>query len=289
MTITHELVRSVARRLYEGSLKKVPEDTKAALRRAMDVESSDTARKTLALMLESAEAAQAGQRLVCSDSGVPVYFVRLGAQAGVRVDIRRAITESFADLVATIDPPILKHVTDPLTLERGYSGKGMPIITFDVVGDSDRLDILCSPKALGSGRWAGLEIFSFPSLDMIESYIMKRVIEAGSQHCPPVIIGIGIGGTFDYAAKMAKEATFRPLGSVNPEPKLAAMEARLLEAVNATGFGPMGTGGLVSALGVHIDYAAGHGFVPVAICFNCWINRRMGARIAPDGAIEYYE
>lgn len=289
MAITHELVRRVARDLYEGSLKKVPEDTKAALRRALKAETSETSRKTLQLMIDSAEAAQANQKLVCSDSGVPVYFVKVGARAGVDIDVRGAITESFADLVATIDPPILKHVTNPLTLERGYSGKSMPIITFDMVGDSDKLDILCSPKALGSGRWAALEIFSFPTLDTIERYIMERVIKAGSQHCPPVIIGIGIGGTFDYAAKMAKEATLRPLGTLNPDPTLAAMETRLLEAVNATGFGPMGTGGLISALGVHIDYSAGHGFTPVAICFNCWINRRMGARIARDGSVEYYE
>src|SRR3546814_11747509 len=107
-------------------------------------------------------------------------------------------------------------------------------------------------------------------------------MKAGSQHCPPVIIGIGIGGTVDYAAKMAKEATLRPLGSSNPEPILKAMEERLTRAVNATGFGPMGTGGDTTALDVHVNYAARHGFVPVAVCFNCWSNSRMDARIAAE-------
>src|SRR3546814_8448261 len=108
-------------------------------------------------------------------------------------------------------------------------------------------------------------------------------MKAGSQHCPPVIIGIGIGGTVDYAAKMAKEATLRPLGSSNPEPILKAMEERLTRAVNATGFGPMGTGGDTTALAVHVNYAASHGFVPMAVCFNCWINRPM-CRASPPTA-----
>lgn len=289
MTITHDLVRDVACRLYEAALKKVPEDTKAALQRALEAETKDVSRDTLKLMLNSAKAAEQKDHLVCSDSGVPVYFVKLGTNARLGFDIKRAISDGFDQMVVTIKPPILKHVTNPLTLERGYQGKEMPITTFDVIADADHIDILCSPKALGSGRWAALEIFSFPSLETIETYVMDCVMKAGSQHCPPVIIGIGIGGTFDYAAKMAKEATLRTLGSINDEPILKAMEERLTAAVNATGFGPMGTGGDTTALAVHVNYAASHGFVPVAVCFNCWINRRMGARIAADGSVEMYE
>ncbi len=114
-------------------------------------------------------------------------------------------------------------------------------------------------------------------------------MEAAGQHCPPVMIGVGIGGSFDYAAKLAKLSTLRPLGSKNPEPILAAMEERLLKAVNETGFGPMGVGGGTTALGVHIDYSSGHGFTPVAVCFNCWINRRTRARLYNSGKIEYLE
>ena len=117
------------------------------------------------------------------------------------------------------------------------------------------MEITCSPKALGSGRWAALEIFSFPTLDVIEKYVMECVLKAGSQHCPPVVIGVGIGGSFDHCAKLAKTATLRPFGQKNPEPILAAMEERLLKAVNKTGFGPMGTGGDTTALAVHVEYA----------------------------------
>jgi fumarate hydratase subunit alpha len=103
------------------------------------------------------------------------------------------------------------------------------------------------------------------------------------------VVGVGIGGTFDTAAKLAAKATLRPFGQVNPEPILADMERRLLAAVNETGFGPMGTGGDTTALGVHIDYASGHGYTPVAVCFNCWINRRTRARIYNSGAVERFE
>jgi fumarate hydratase subunit alpha len=289
MPVTYEQVKSVTANLYEWSLKKIPEDTKVALGEAEGRETNPVAKKTLRLMLKSANAAEEANRFVCSDAGVPVYFVRIGTKVQFQGNIRQAITDGFDALVERIEPPLLKHVTNPLTLERGYKGKGMPIVTFDLVDDADYVEIICSPKALGSGRWAALEIFSFPSLEAIEKYVLECVIKAGSQPCPPVVIGVGIGGTFDYAAKMAKEATLRPFGQQNPEPILADMEARLLKAVNMTGFGPMGTGGDATAMAVHIEYSSGHGFTPVAVSFNCWINRRTRARLYDTGEVVRYE
>ena len=119
--------------------------------------------------------------------------------------------------------------------------------------------------------------------------MLDIVIKAGSQPCPPVVIGVGIGGTFDYAAKMAKEATLRPIGEPHPEKIVADMENRLIAAINKTGFGPMGTGGDSTAMAVHVNYAAGHGFIPVAVAFNCWINRRTRARIYNSGRVEVVE
>ena len=289
MSISYDTIKTVTAQLYDRSLRGIPADTKAALLRADATESNPTAQHTLRIMLKSAEAAERSQHFVCSDAGVPVFFVRVGTQAQFSGSVRQAITDGFADLVQTIQPPLLPHVTHPLTLERGYKGKGMPIVTFDMVDDCDHVDITCSPKALGSGRWAALEIFSFPDLKTIESFVMDTVIKAGSQPCPPVVIGVGIGGTFDYAAKMAKEATLRPIGEAHPEKLVADMERRLVDAVNKTGFGPMGTGGDSTALAVHINYAAGHGFTPVAVAFNCWINRRTRARLYNDGRVETVE
>lgn len=289
MPITAELIKTVTAQLYDRSLRGIPGDTKAALRSADAVESDETARHTLRIMIQSAEAAEKTGHFICSDAGIPVFFVRVGTQAQFSGNVRQAITDGFDELVATIEPPLLPHVTNPLTLERGYKGKGMPIVTFDLVDGADHVDITCSPKALGSGRWAALEIFSFPDLHTIEKYVLEVVMRAGSQPCPPVVIGVGIGGTFDYAAKMAKEATLRPIGEVNPEPVVADLERRLIEAVNKTGFGPMGTGGDSTAMAVHVNYAAGHGFTPVAVAFNCWINRRTRARLYNDGRVEIVE
>jgi fumarate hydratase subunit alpha len=289
VAITYDAVKSLTAQLYEWSLKKIPEDTKLALKQAAETETHEGARKLLAMMMKSARRAEETDRLVCSDSGVPVYFVKIGTAVTFDGDIKQAISDGFDHLVATIDPPILKHVTNPLTGERSYKGKDMPIVSYDLISGADYLDITCSPKALGSGRWAALEIFTFPKLEEIERYVMECVLKAGSQHCPPVIIGVGIGGTFDHCAKLAKLATLRPLGEPNAEPVLADMEERLTKAVNKTGFGPMGTGGDTTTLGVHVEYSSGHGFTPVAVCFNCWINRRTRARLYDDGRVERIE
>ncbi|WP_295551419.1 fumarate hydratase [uncultured Pseudacidovorax sp.] len=289
MAIAFTTIKQVTAQLYDRSLRGIPQDTEAALRSADARERNETARHTLRVMLQSAEAAQREQHFICSDAGVPVYFVKVGVQARFAGNLRQAITEGFAELVDTIQPPLLPHVTHPLTLERGYRGKGMPIVTFDLVDDCDHVEITCSPKALGSGRWAALEIFSFPDLKTIEEFVLDTVIQAGAQPCPPVVIGVGIGGTFDYAAKMAKEATLRPIGTAHAEPMVADMERRLVQAVNQTGFGPMGTGGDSTAMAVHVDYCAGHGFTPVAVAFNCWINRRTRARLFNDGRVEILE
>lgn len=287
MPITEAMVRSVTARLYEASLRNIPEDTRQALRRAERVETADLGRKTLTVMLKSADAAAAGGQFLCSDSGVPVYLVRIGTRVRFEGRIRQAITDGFADLVAQIQPPILKMVTNPLTNQRSYQGRGMPIVTWDVIDDADYVEIICSPKALGTGRWEAVETFVSPSLETIEQYVLDTVIRAGSQPCLPMVVGVGIGGTLDYAAKMAKEALLRPVGSVNGEPMLADMEGRLLAAINATGFGPMGTGGDNTAMAVNIDYCAGHGYTPVAVCINCWINRRTCARIYDDGHVAW--
>jgi fumarate hydratase subunit alpha len=289
MAITHGTVRKVAATLYERSLKKVPEDTKKALRRAAAGETNATAREVLSQMVKSAEAAEEKNWLMCSDSGIPVYFVKIGTGVKIDADIKDAIALGFEDLVRTMAPPLLPHVTDPLTLERSHAGKDVPILSFDLIPGADYIELTCSPKGLGSGRYAALQVFGFPSIETMGNYILECVVNAATQSCPPLIVGVGIGGTFDHAAKMAKEAMLRPLSEENGDPMLRTWEAKLLGAINATGIGPMGTGGDTTALAVHIRHAAGHGFIPVAVCFNCWPNRRLSARIFDGGAVEYFE
>lgn len=289
MSITDEMIRQATGDLYSWALRKVPDDTKAALTAAMERETNETARKTLRMQLNSAYLAEKKDAFVCSDSGVPVYYVKIGTKAPLSGDLKKSIRKGYETLVETIEPPLLKHVTNPLTLERSYHGKDMPIISYDLESGAEYVEMICTPKALGSGRWAAMELFTFPSIEEIETYILDVAIKAGAQHCPPVMMGVGIGGTFDHCASIAKKQTLRPIGTVNQNPDLAAMEARLLKAVNKLGFGPMGTGGQTTALAVHVDFASGHGFTPVAVCFNCWINRRTRARLWADGRIERLE
>lgn len=289
MPITYKTVRAVAASLYDKSLKKVTEDTKAALKKAVNAETNETAREVLKLMIKSAETSERTGWFLCSDSGIPTYFIKVGNKACIEADIKDAMRGGFEDLINTASPPLLPHVTNPFTLERSYSGKDMPIISYDLLYDADYIEITCSPKGLGSGKWSALQVFSFPSVDTMEKYILECLINAGSQPCPPVLIGVGIGGTFDYAAKMAEEALLRPIGKPNPDEYLQKMEDRLLKAINRTGIGPMGTGGDTTALAIHINYAAAHGSIPVAVCFNCWPNRRLTARIYNDDTFEYFE
>lgn len=279
-------VGKVAADLYSRALRRVPDDTKQALAGSMATESSASARATLQMMLRSAELAEERDRFVCSDSGFPTYLIEIGGKARWEGDLKAAIVEGFSDLVERIDPPLLQHVANPLTNERGHAGKDIPALSIELVDGVDHIDVTCIPKALGSGRWASLKTFIAPSLEEIERHVVDTIIEAGSQHCPPVIVGVGIGGNFDMAAKLANRATYRPIGTVNPEPVLQDMERRLARAANEMGFGPMGVGGDTTVLGVHIDYAFGHGYTPVAVCFNCWINRKTKARFNADGGVE---
>ncbi|WP_137132748.1 fumarate hydratase [Rhizobium sp. FY34] len=283
------LVRELGGLLFDRALRRVPDDAILALKAARDGESSEIAKKTLNMQLHSAELAAARDTYVCSDAGIPVFLVKLGTQSPIRADFKASLKAGYEDLVARANPPLLCHVTNPLTLERSHTGKGMPIVTFDQESGVDWVEIICSPKALGSGRWAALELFTFPSLAEIEAYVLDVAIKAGGQHCPPVAIGVGIGGTFDYAAKMAKEATLRPLGTPHREPQVAALEARLTKAINGLGYGPMGTGGDTTTLGVHVEWCSGHGFTPIAVAFNCWISRRSRVRIHPGGELEWME
>lgn len=289
MPVTSQQIRTLTADLYEWSLKKVPDDTLAVLERARAAETHAVGRKTLTIMLKSADAAERQSHLVCSDIGVPTYSVKIGTRVRFEGAVRQAIVDGFADLVARIDPPILQMVTNPLTHARSYVGRNMPIVSFDVIDDADYVEITCAPKAMGTGRWEAVGTFVYPTHETIEKFVLDTVLTAGSQPCPPIVVGVGIGGTFDHAARMAKEQVLRPFGQTNPEPVLAAMEVRLKDAINATGFGPMGTGGDITAMAVHIDYSAGHGYMPVAVAFNCWINRRTRARIHDDGRVERHE
>lgn len=287
MAIDSAVIKQITADLYEKSLKKIPDDTHAFLRQAVQKETHPTAQKTISIMVENANSAQEKDQLICSDVGIPTYILKIGTKVQFNGPIKKAIQEGFKELTERINPPILKMVTNPLTHERSFEGKDIPIVSYDIIDDADYMDIICSPKAMGTGRWEAIEAFVYPTHEEIEKFVLSVVLRAGSQPCLPMVIGVGIGGTFDHAAKLAKESMLRPHGIHHENPTLANMETRLLDAINQMGFGPMGTGGDTSAMAVNIDYSFSHGFVPIAVCINCWINRKTSARIFNDGTVQH--
>ena len=210
------------------------------------------------MMLRSAHAAETTNRHVCSDAGIPVYFVKIGTAARLEGNIKQAISDGFDHLVATIDPPILKHVTNPLTNERGYKGKDMPIVSYDLIDGADYVEIICSAEGAGLRPLGGARNLQLPDArrdreirDGLRAQGRLAALPAGRdrrRHRRQLR---------SSAPSSPRLATLRPFGQKNPEPILADMEERLLKAVNKTGFGPMGTGGDTTALAVHIEYASG--------------------------------
>ena len=160
--VDEDLVQTVSESLYSAALRRVPPNTLHALEATHEEERLESARATLDLMVRSARLAESKDRFVCSDSGVPTYLVEIGGSARWQSDLKAVITRDFAHLVETISPPLLKHVNNPLTNERGGPGKDMPSISVDLIGDTDYIDITCAPKVLGSGRWASLTTLISP-------------------------------------------------------------------------------------------------------------------------------
>jgi fumarate hydratase subunit alpha len=153
---------------------------------------------------------------------------------------------------------------------------------------SDHIELTAMPKGAGSENMSALAMLN-PSggPQSIKKFVLDTVVRAGGKPCPPVIVGVGIGGTADECAALAKKALLRRVGSRNPDPAAARLEIELMYAVNRSGIGPMGLGGDTTALAVHVEYAYCHtASLPVAVSFQCYAARRATARIYKDGSVE---
>jgi fumarate hydratase subunit alpha/L(+)-tartrate dehydratase alpha subunit len=157
------------------------------------------------------------------------------------------------------------------------------------VPDWDGLDVKCVPKGSGSENMSFLKMcVPADGVRGIKEFVLDSIVGAGGKPCPPGIVGVGIGGSADYAMYLAKEAIARPVGTHNDDPEAAKLEQELTELLNETGIGPMGLGGDVTVLHVHVEHADTHMTLnPVAVNYQCWAARRATAHIGADGAIEY--
>jgi fumarate hydratase subunit alpha/L(+)-tartrate dehydratase alpha subunit len=286
----YKIVEETARELYIRALKILPPDVREALKKASDKETNPTAKEIFQTILRNVEVSDQKNMLICQDTGLPIYMVKVGSQFpfdGARV--AAALKEGARR--ATVEHPFRGSSTHPVTRVNPQTsvGEGLPIIYWDFVAGSDCLDILMVPKGSGSENMSGMKMFiPADGVAAVKKFVVDTVLQSGSNPCPPGIIGVGIGGTADLVTKLAKEAIARPVGSHNPDPIFAKMEDELYEAINSLGIGPMGLGGAVSTLAVHIEWAHTHITQnPVAVNTQCWPARRARGKIAPNGKVEY--
>jgi len=286
----YDIVEETAKELYIRALCDLPPDVRAALQSAYERETRPTAREAFKAMLRAVAIADEKKTLVCQDTGLPIYMITIGS--GFHWD-GAAIRERLCTGArrATQEFPFRGSSTHPITRVNPQTsvGRHLPVVYVEFAGDADWLEMLMIPKGSGSENMSAMKMFiPADGVSAVKKFVLDTFISSGANPCPPGVIGVGIGGTSDLVMRLAKEAIARPLGRRNPDPEIAALEQELEEAINATGIGPMGLGGDVSTLGVHIEMAYTHITQnPVAVNTQCWPARRARARIYPDGRTEY--
>jgi len=287
---SYQLVEDTAKELYIRALKILPPDVRKALKTASEKETNPTAKEIFKTILANIDVADKEDMLICQDTGLPIYMVKIGSKFSVDgAKVAAALKEGAKR--ATLEHPFRGSSTHPVTRINPQTsvGEGLPIPYWDFVAENDYLDILMVPKGSGSENMSAMKMFTpADGVAAVKKFVIDTVLESGSNPCPPGVIGVGIGGTADLVSKLAKEATARPIGSHNHDPFFAKMEDDLCEAINSLGFGAMGLGGSVSTLAVHIEWAHTHITQnPVAVNTQCWPARRARAKIYQDGRVEY--
>lgn len=286
----YKTVEEAAKQLYIKALCDLPPDVREALEKAYARETKPAARNVFEAIFKAIDIADKKKTLLCQDTGLPIYKVKIGSKfAWNGAAVKKALYEGARR--ATQEFPFRGSSTHTITRINPQTsvGPGLPVIYYDFTDDTDTLDILMLPKGSGSENMSKMQMF-YPQhgIKAVKKFILDTFIESGANPCPPGIIGVGLGGTADLVMKLAKDAIARPVGQRNPDPMLADMEIELEEAINATGIGPMGLGGDVSCLAVHIESAYTHITQnPVAINTQCWPARRARATITPGGDVSY--
>ncbi len=248
------------------------QDMLAALNRGLEEEESPAGREVFRLLLENARIAREQQIPICQDCGLAVVFVELGQEVHlVGGDLNEAVQEGVRQ--GYDEGYLRKSLCHPLT--RKNTGDNTPAVIYTTIVPGDRLKLTVVPKGGGSENMSRVHMLRpAAGLAGIKEKIVETVREAGANPCPPIIVGLGIGGTFEQAALLAKKALLREVGSKNPDPELAALEEEILTLVNDIGIGPAGLGGRRTALAVHLNMMPCHiASLPLAINIQCHASR----------------
>ena len=291
----YDVIEDACRDLYIRALKDIPQDVRAGLQMGHDAEmraGQKTASKVMLTVLENVKLADEQDMMVCQDTGLAIYKVLVGQHFPEldMVELKRRI--KIAAERATSEHPLRSNTVHPLTRKNTQTntGQGIPVIKIDFVESSDALEIWMAPKGSGSENMSFLRMLKpADGLKGIKKFVLECVFDSGANPCPPTIVGIGIGGTSDLAAVMAKEAScFRKVGTHNADPLVADLEKELLNLINQTGIGPQGLGGVTTAMAVNIEWAHTHiSQLPVAVNMQCWRGERACATIDADGNVTY--
>jgi fumarate hydratase subunit alpha len=275
---TSEVIPIISK-LAQKACYELDENVMDALRAACVLEQSPYGRDTLLLLVENAEYAKAEQIACCHDTGTCVVFMEIGQEvswtgmplfAAVNTGVRKGYDEGFLRKSMVRDP-----------LDRVNTGDNTPAVFHSEIVSGDKVRITVMPKGGGSENMGAFSTL-IPAVGErgIIEFVLSTLEQAGGKTCPPVIVGVGVGGTMDWCTWMAKRALLRTIGSRNPNSRYAAMEQELLGKINNLGIGPLGMGGRITALDVFIEYYPCHiTALPVAVNLQCHASRHAAAEL----------
>src|SRR5437763_396486 len=286
MRMDPHTIEDAAKELYIRALKILPDDVKRGFDTLAARETSATAKDVLGTMVENIAVAERTDNLLCQDTGIPIYNITVGRNVefdglAMQQAIRRGCER------ATHEHPLRSSVVHPITRKNEQTSCGIriPIVHVDFDAREETVEIEMIPKGSGSENGSFLHmLIPADGVAAVKRFVIDKVIECGGRVCPPTIVGVGVGGTSDLCAHLAKMAATRPLGTSCADAEGAALEAELSGAVNELGIGPQGRGGYATSFRVHVEIAATHITMnPVAVNIQCHSARRANAVITPGG------
>jgi len=271
-----EEITKTIRRLCIAANTVLGDDVVEALKKGYEKEESPVGKDIFRQLLENARIAREEGIALCQDTGLAVVFVEMGQDTHiVGGDLNESINEGVRQ--GYKDGYLRASSLDPL-IRKNFGDNTPAIIHVEIIpGDMMKLTVV--PKGFGSENMSKVALFS-PAfgIDGVKNYVVQRVEEAGANSCPPGIVGVGIGGTLEKAALIAKKSLLRSIGQRNSNPEVAKLEEELLEEINKLGIGPQGLGGTITALDVHIETYPTHiGSLPVAVNLQCHCARKKTA------------
>lgn len=274
--IKAEQITAVIRDLCIEANCSLPGDIKDAIGACRACETFPTAQIILEKIEENYQIAEEGLLPICQDTGLACVFLEIGQDVHIDGNLRKAVDEGVRQ--GYTEGYLRKScVSDPI--ERINTGDNTPAVLYTELTDGEQINITVAPKGFGSENMSQIKMLK-PSdgLQGVKDFILKVVEEAGPNPCPPIVVGVGIGGTFDKAALLAKKALMRPVNLRNEQPFYRSLEEEMLEEINRLGIGPQGFGGRTTALAVNIETMPTHiAGLPCAVNINCHVTRHKSA------------